>query len=153
MSNVKYITETDGNRKFGNPTDTQDLTNDLFRIKNQGGDIDNIRNIIDTLSGTLIFHVSDKLFYKLMGGEVTLYSSNVDKVYVSGDKVIILYNENTDNLVSILTDKFQNFSNLFIKDNAYNIDFLLNYMKFTNRDIDDIFVNDNKITIIFGEIK
>lgn len=153
ITNIQYKYQVQGKRRFGNPSDTLDLSSILFQIEKLGGDSNNISFIGKTLSGTIVIQSGDKLFYKLNNQNVNFYDDGIRKVYINKDKVVILYTPSKNNYVIVMDGKFQTTRNLFIEDQAFNKDQLYRYLEATNRGIEDIFINNDKINIVFGDVQ
>lgn len=149
VTNVQCVTQSTGERRFGNPSDTTDLTSIIYELKSLGssGKVDYIS---ETIYGTLIILSENNLYYKIKKQPLALFESNVDRVFLDNDNLVILHKEKG---VYVVDGNLQRVKNVYIKDKAFNIDFINNYKKATNRDIQDIFINDGKMNIIFGDIK
>lgn len=153
ISNVKYISENSDNKKFSNPSLTEDLTFILSEITQLGYDTDKLEYMSQTLSGTLLIKIEDKLFYKIPNQNLSLFDSNIKKVEVYKDWVIILFDISRKNALFVYDGNLQSNRNILVRDNAFNNDGILRYLQATNREIENFFLSNDTINIIFGDIQ
>ena len=105
-----------------------------------------------TLNGTYVLVYRDSLFYKRQGQNIVKFCDGVKKVEVYNDIVILLYNQNnwTESLdLVVLKEDFTDSKKIFVKDKAFDVDDVNNYLKYSNRTIDDFYISDGEIFVLF----
>lgn len=156
-NNKTYIKEIvysyfDGNTKtFGDNVDVNDYYYEISSLnKILKSNVYDVKFIGKTLSNTTVLLVNDSLFYKLNNGNVILLENNVKNVFVKDEYVIVQFN-NLLNNIKVYNQNFTKFYNLYVKDLYFNVDYLFNYLKFTNRRIKNIWVTKNSLYIEFDK--
>jgi hypothetical protein len=105
-----------------------------------------------TLSGTYILHYENSLYYKKYGCSTIKKDSNVKTVLVFQNKIILLKEIDGINSIIIYNEDFLEEKNINIKDKAFDVDNINNYMKYTNRKIDKMYIAKDNIYIAFSPI-
>lgn len=105
-----------------------------------------------TLNGTFVLVYNKSLFYKKQGQNIVKYCDNVQKVEVFNNSVILLYNQNnwTESLdLIVLKENFSDSKKVFVKDKAFDVDDVNNYLKYSKRTIKDFYISENELFVLF----
>lgn len=154
ITNITYRSKSQGDDTFDGPTETIDWSFVISDIRKKYKDFsDEIVNVGKTLNQTLVIQIENNLYYKLKNGEVNLFSNEVDKFFVSKNRVIVKFLETNKNTLLVLNENFNIIKNLFVRDNGFNEDHVYKYLQLTNRGIEDVFVNGENIHVVFEDIE
>jgi hypothetical protein len=105
-----------------------------------------------TLGGTYVLVYGGSLFFKKQGQNIVKYCDNVAKAVVSDSNIILLYNQNnwTKSLdLVVLKENFTDVKKVFVKDKAFDIDDVNNYLKFSKRTVKDFYISDGELFVLF----
>ena len=105
-----------------------------------------------TLNGTSVLVYNNSLFYKRQGQNIVKYCDKVKKVLVYKNLIILLYNQNnwTESLdLVVLKENFADATKVFVKDKAFDVDDINNYLKYTKRIVKDFYVSDDELFVVF----
>jgi uncharacterized protein with GYD domain len=105
-----------------------------------------------TLNGTNVLVYNNSLFYKKQGQNIVKYCDNVRKVEVSDNLIILLYNQNnwTKSLdLVVLKENFADAKKVFVKDKAFDVDDINNYLKYSNRTVKDFYITEGELFVVF----
>jgi hypothetical protein len=108
-----------------------------------------------TLNGTNVLVYNNSLFYKKQGQNIIKYCDNVRKVEVHNNQIILLYNQNnwTESLdLVVLKENFSDTKKVFVKDKAFDVDDINNYLKYSNRTIKDFYVTGGELFVVFQNL-
>jgi hypothetical protein len=105
-----------------------------------------------TLNDTVVLVYNNSLFYKRHNQNIVKYCDNVRKVDVYKNYVIILFNQNnwTESLdLEVIKEDFTDAKKVFVKDKAFDVDQINNYLKYTNRSIKDFYITGGELFVLF----
>lgn len=108
-----------------------------------------IKFIGKTLSGTYIIHYNETLYYKKYNCNIVKKDTNVAKTLVYRDKIIILKDFTEYNTLIVYNEDFLEEKSVNIKDKAFDVDEINNYMRYTNRKISNIYISHDNLFILF----
>lgn len=149
VTNIKYRIQKPKIRHFSNVSDGEDFTPFLNTLRQKYGEFDNIIFVGKTLNNTLVIQADDKLYYRdALGQPVCYLSNNVIETRIYQNLVVITTVLNDAMNVYVVSETFKEEYNVFLKDNNFNMDQIYRYLAFTQRSIDQVYVDNGQMSIV-----
>lgn len=148
VKELNYYYKDNKNYAFSYVNDATDLYFVIKALKHFIKDPLHITFIGRTLSNTLVIIANNTLFYKLNNSDVEFFAHNVKYALIKDEFVIIVTKHKQQSLL-VVDQNFKKVYNLYVKDLYFNVDHIFNYLKYTNRIINNVWVTKNKLYISF----
>ena len=153
VTDIKYRIQKPKIRKFANVEDNTELTTVLSLVEDKYGTFDNVKFVGKTLNNTLILHIDDALYYMNTSNDpVKFIKEDVLSVSIYNNMIIVTSRLNNATNIVIWTETFKNQFNVFLKDNNFNIDHIYRYLAYTQRNIQDIYINNGQINVVLNTL-
>lgn len=151
VTNIKYRIQKPKIRHFSNVSDGEDFSSFLNAIRQNFNDFEHVAFIGKTLNNTLVVQVDDILYYRnVMGQPVRYIASGVIETRIFQSFVVITTTLNSAMNVVVIAETFKDEYSVFLKDNNFNIDQIYRYLAFTQRSIDQVYVDNGQMSIVLN---
>jgi hypothetical protein len=152
VKKASYVARIQGDTTFNNSNELTDLNGIILEIENNY-DVSGVIDFVGkTANGGIIVKYGSDLFSKIADRFVSKVFTNVSKVYISGNKIVVRFNDKNKLTLAICDEKFVNTQTVYVKDNFFNSDHIYKYMLWTERDIDEVYANPNRLYVTFKDI-
>jgi hypothetical protein len=148
---VSYKANIQNDKTFSTADEISDLTNIITEIENNYTVSGLVETVGKTINGSIIIKYGNDLFQKRTNEIVVKRYTNVEKVYILGDKIVIKFTTDNKLLLLSVSEDFTTNKSIFVKDNYFNSDHIYKYLKWTEREIENVYANVNSLYITFKE--
>jgi hypothetical protein len=151
VTNIVYRIQKPKLRSFSNVSDCVDITDFITYIKQNFGEFGIVKFVGKTLNNTIVIHVDDILYYSDKNKLPVKYiDSGVVKTSIYQNMVIVVKTLNNTSNLMVIPETFKNEYNIFIKDNNFNVDHIYRYLTYTNRQINNVYTDNDQISIVMS---
>jgi hypothetical protein len=149
ISEVSLTGSIQDERTYTSTFDVVNLNNVIIEIEHTYRPAGVISKIGKTTNGNIVVQFGSDLFYKRANNLTRRYIRDVAQTFIVGDNVVVKFNSNNSLRLAIIDQDFSKIRPVYVKDNFINSDHIYKYMVYTNRDIDNVFANNDKLYITF----
>jgi hypothetical protein len=150
VTNISYKVQKPKIRKLSNVCDSTDYTQFLTKITQKYGSFDEVMFVGKTLNNAIIVQADDVLYHSDVNGNPVRYIENgVIETDIYQNYIVVRTTLNDSMNLIVIPETFKNEINVFLKDNNFDIDHIFKYLMYTGKTIDEVYVNNGQISIVF----
>lgn len=151
VSEISLTGAIQDDRTYSTTFDVVNFNEIILEIENTYKPTGIITKIGKTTNGNIIIQWGEDLFYKKSSNITRRYLRNVAQTFIVGDNVIVKFSATNNLKMAIIDQDFSEIRSVYVKDNFLNSDHIYKYLLYTNRDIENIFANNDKLYITFAD--
>ena len=151
VKNVTYKARIQDDKTFTTSNELTDLNSIILEIEKNYKVDGVVENVGKTTNGSIIVKYGKDLFHKMPNRFISKKFSGVEKVYIANNKIVIKFDTSNKLSLVVVDETFTKDRTIYVKDNFFNSDHIYKYMLWTDRTIDEVYANQEKIYVTFKD--